>query len=424
MPGAVETADVIVIGGGPGGSTTATLLARAGHKVVLFEKEKFPRFRIGESMLPMVRQIYQRLGVDEAMENAFIRKYGAHFIRADGSQECLYEFEDALDCPFGYAYHVKRAEHDQILLDNARRSGAEINEGWQVQDARFDGERCIGVTASNGSETRKVDAKFVVDASGRWSFFANKKKSRHADPVLRKTAAFTHYAGAERLPGRHDGSITIATFPGGWFWVIPFKGDATSIGAVMHNAYFRDNKDAPEGIFLRAVRDCPAVGKRLQNATPLMEPMIEGSFSYRADTFSGEGWVLCGDAAAFLDPVFSSGVLLSMRCGENIAERIDMGLRTQNYGRSVFAGYEKRMRGGMSVFWKFIYGFYDTAFLDLFFMPNNRFKLVNTVSGVLAGNIFPSLKFRLRLWLFTTIVGFSRYFRRRRGEAVLNQAGA
>lgn len=448
MPASDSHCDAVVIGGGPGGSTVATLLARAGCRVVLLERERFPRFKIGESMLPMVREIYARLGVEAEIERTFIRKYGAHFVKADGSREYTYEFRNAMDCPFEYAYHVKRDEHDRILLENARRAGAEVRERWHVEDVLFeDGERAVGVRArpldDPGGEAAEIRAPFVVDASGRASLIAKKLRLRKPDPLLRKAAAFSHYRGVRRLPGKHEGTITIATFPGGWIWVIPFRGDVTSVGAVMHREFWRAHLGetapaaGPGGAAVEsaaaaaaleaAIAACPAVAARLSGAERVMPVLAEGAFSYRSERFAGPGWVLCGDAAAFLDPIFSSGVLLSMRCGEEIAAAIEGALARGGAAArapDVFARYERRMRAGMKVFWRFIYGFYDAAFLELFLQPTNRFRLMSAITGVLAGNIFPSLKFRLRMWALAGIVRVAHAVYRLRGIPMPDRVGA
>ena len=422
-----EVVDVVVIGGGPGGSTAATLYAKQGLKVVVLEREQFPRFKIGESMLPMVRELYDRLGVAEKMEATFIQKHGAHFITADGTRQYTYEFKNAMDCPYGYAYHVKRDEHDQILLNNSRSCGADVRERWQVDDVIFDGDRATGVIAhslTGDDKPVQINAKLVVDASGRASVLSKKLSLRVADKVLNKAAAFTHYKNVKRLDGKHEGTITIGCFPGGWIWVIPFKGDVTSVGAVMHQSYWRDKKEKPEQMFEAALADCPSIQERLVGAERVMQVHTEGTFSYRSKQFSGPGWVLCGDAACFLDPVFSSGVLLSMRCAEEIVRLSSPHLKKGEMPQSAFATYEKKMRRGMGTFWTFIYGFYDEAFIDIFFRPTNRFKLMNAVSGVLAGNIFPSLKFKARIWTLQTIVWLNRRIAKARGIEMIDRASA
>ena len=423
--------DVVVIGGGPGGSTAGTLLAKEGLKVIILEREQFPRFKIGESMLPMVRELYERLGVSGTIESTFIQKHGAHFVTADGKREYMYEFKNAMDCPYGYAYHVKRDEHDQILLNNTRKAGADVRERWQVDDVLFEGERAVGVVAHalDGDPTPiTIKAKLVVDASGRASLLSKKLNLRKADKILNKAAAFTHFKNVKRFDGKHEGSITIGCFPGGWIWVIPFKGDVTSVGAVMHHSYWRDKKEKPEEMFKAAMADCAPVKARLEGAEQLMPVMTEGTFSYKSDRFSGPGWVLCGDAACFLDPVFSSGVLLSMRCAEEIVKLAVPALKKDKpellTDQKAFRPYEQRMRRGMGTFWTFIYGFYDEAFIDIFFRPTNRFRMMNAISGVLAGNIFPSLKFKARIWAMQFVVYMNRRIAKSRGIAMIDRASA
>lgn len=423
--------DAVIIGGGPGGATAATLLAKKGRNVLVLEKARFPRFMIGESLLPLSRRIYRELGLEEEMDRRFIKKYGALFIKGGEDLQTTFEFANAMDNPYPYAYHAQRDEHDKLLLDHARACGAEVREGWMVEDILFENGRAVAVRARerrpDGSEGEPatIPATFVVDASGRSSVLAKKLRLRRPIDGMNKASVFSHYRGVKRMPGMHEGSPTIVTFRGGWFWIISFKGELTSVGAVLHHAYWREHHGlTPEQLLDRAISESPEVKERLEHAERVIEVHSEGSFSYRAIRFAGPGWVLCGDAAAFLDPVFSSGVYLSMVCAEEIAIRIDRGLATGDLSERVFDGYEKKMREGMGTFFKFIYGFYDEAFYNMFLRPTKRFGLVSAVAGILAGNIHPGPRFRLRIMALDVVVFVARIVFRLRGAPPIDRARA
>lgn len=419
----MDAFDVVIVGAGPGGSTAATMLARDGLAVLVLEKERFPRFRIGESLLPMSRAIYARLGVADEMDRRFIHKHGAHIVQGDGSREQIIEFGQAMDCPFGYAYHVPRAEHDALLLDNARRAGAVVREGVLVDDVLWEGDRAVGVRvrpADDGAGPREeIRAGHVVDASGRVAFLGRRLKLLQSDPLLSNAAVFSHYRGVTRLPGLHEGSITVGTFEGGWLWLIPFAGEITSVGAVMHHTYWRERKRPPEQLLEEALDACPPVRERLRHAERVMPVHAEGSFSYKARQFAGPGWFLCGDAAAFLDPVFSSGVLFSMSSALHLSELILRERREPGAPGRFAREYEGRVNDGMSAFWRFVYGFYDPAFFDLFMQPTNKFRLQDAVAGVLAGNLAPGLRLKTRLWTMDALVGANRIVRRMKGDPLV-----
>ncbi len=425
----IESFDVAVIGGGPGGSTAAGLLAQAGRKVVLFERQRFPRFRIGESLLPMSNDVYHRLGLFDEMERRFILKYGAQFIKGGDGREHTFEFKDAMGCPYDHSYHVPRAEHDQLLLNRAKQLGADVREGWMVEDVMFEGPRATGVVVrperdgAAAGEKHWVRSRFVVDASGRVSMLAKKLRLREPVPGMNKTAVFSHYTGVVRLPDKFEGSPTICTFPGGWFWIIPFMGEITSVGAVMHHAWWRERKGMTADQLLDdAIAHAPEMQKKLVRAQRVRPVEIEGSFSYKARRFSGPGWVLCGDAAAFLDPVFSSGVFLTMRCGEDIADRIDAALERGDLSENVWAGYQRATNRRMKPFWKYIDGFYDEAFYNMLLRPTQRFQLVPAITGVLVGTAHTGWRFRWRLWLMDRVVDIARVVFRLRGEPTVDRA--
>ncbi|HEX2501363.1 MAG TPA: NAD(P)/FAD-dependent oxidoreductase [Methylomirabilota bacterium] len=403
--------DAAVVGGGPGGSSAATALARRGYRVLLLEREQFPRFHIGESQLPWSNEVFQALGVQDSIAAAgFVEKWGASFWTLDGSIEQYADFSKAAETPTPRTIHVPRATFDEVLLRHSEKCGVTVRERHRALTASFDpGGATLRFADPEGVE-QTVRVRVIVDASGRAGFLA-KKIGRHAfDPKLRNIAVHAQYENIPRLPGRRAGDIRMFTRPDmGWLWLIPLSDTLTSVGAVIPQAvHRRESRATPEESLAHYLGETPSAASLLANARRVSPARFDADYSYLGTVLSGDRWVAVGDAAAFLDPIFSTGVLLAMQGGIEAAEAIDAGIRAGDLSRWRFAKYERLARARYHHFRRFAVGFYKPNFRDLWFRRNNRLGVYEAVLSVLAGNWRPSLALRLRLRLFFTLVALQR----------------
>ncbi len=372
-------ADAIVIGGGPGGASTAACLAMAGQRVVLFEKERFPRFHIGESLLPAAWPLWDRLGVTKDIEQAgFLVKQGVNFGMFNSPKDLILltaEFPEYFQRP--YTYHVDRARFDRILLDNARRHGADVCEEWTVADVLFEGDRAVGVRAgSNGAPAEEWRAPVVVDATGRDCLIARKLGLRKPDPALNKLSHFTHFTGGFRRPNPDGSTMTdIHSVDGGWIWFIPLAGDVVSVGVVLDAKAYGHLK-GPQQRFDHAIGLSPRMKQWLEGAEQKMEMHTISNISYLNDRFVGDGWILVGDASMFVDPIFSAGVTLAIRGGIFAADAILDAHRAGDFSRARLQPAEDRIRPPMAKIFRMIYNWYKTLEKR---DPNNVFERSRTV---------------------------------------------
>lgn len=386
-----RSVDVLILGGGPAGSTAAALLARAGIEVVIVEGERFPRFHVGESLLPHTLPLLDELGVHEAVRALphTRRKEGASFVTHDGSRHVVYWFDEAFPPALPHAYQVRRDEFDSCLLANASVLGVEVLAGWKATVPIWEGKRLAGLRAEGPSgEERVLRARVVVDASGQVAFLANRMGWRFPYAMHRKVAAVSHFDGVWLPDGREAGNITIAVASGGWFWLIPFADDTVSVGAVMDVARWRQAGTGPEALFSSAVSATPEVERRLANATRLLPFSSVQNFSYRVMRLAGDGYCLIGDAAGFLDPIFSTGVFIATTTAVSAAEDIIDALR--RHGRvdsDDFAPTVALTRSLHRLFFSFIRAYYNPHFLAFFFNPRQRSRLSQAIISLLAADV-------------------------------------
>ena len=401
--------DVLVIGGGPAGCTVAPMLAERGYRVVLLEKARHPRFHIGESLLPANLPLFERMGIAGDVKAIGMEKWAAEFVSPHHEMPQSFHFADAWDKSMPYAYQVKRAEFDTILIRNAEKKGVEVHESCRARAIDFLPDDAGAVVRAQRDDGREQEwqARFVVDASGRDTFLANRFEIMQRYPKPNSSGIYGHLAGARRHDGQAEGNITIFWFEHGWFWFIPMQGGVTSIGMVTWPYFMKTRgKRSVERFRMDGIAMCPALAERLKTATLVNEVEATGNFSYVSERNHGPTYLLLGDAYAFIDPVFSSGVLLAMNSGVIGAEAIDTCLSRPAEAAAALRRFDRLMRHGPKEFSWFIYRVTNPIMRDFFMYPKNIFRVKEALLSVLAGDIFGSTP----IWRSIRAFKFLYYF--------------
>jgi flavin-dependent dehydrogenase len=376
--------DVIVVGGGPAGSTIAALLAQKRRHVVVLEKERFPRFHIGESLLPLNLPLFDRLGVAEEVRRIGVYKPGAELVSDAHGATTTFRFADNPYLRVDHSYQVRRADFDKLLLDNSRRLGAEVIEGTRVTDIMIDGRPCVTAVGPDGIPSRWV-ARFLVDASGRDTLLASRLKLKRIDKRNNTAAVFGHFRNVPRLPGDKAGMISVHLFEHGWFWVIPLSDDVMSVGVVGRQTLFKTRDMNLDALFARAVAACPSLASQMANAESVGSLIACADYSYDTQKYVGKNYILVGDAAAFIDPLFSSGVMMAMSSATFGATVVDACLDGRQSRVQLARDYERKIRLSLNSLSWLIYRINDPILRDLlmssFDFLNTRQQLIKILSG-------------------------------------------
>jgi flavin-dependent dehydrogenase len=414
VPSRPYDADVVVIGGGPAGSAASAWLARGGRRVILVERDRFPRFHVGESLLASVNDVLDAIGVNEQVRAAgFPEKWGASFMSADGRVDRYADFADAPGVRAPQTWQVPRATFDELLLRHAAASGADVREGHRVVEVEFDPD---GVTltvqppeAPAGGGTLR--ARAVIDASGRGAVLSRKFGLRIDEPRLANIAVFSHYSGVPRRPDRRRGDIRIVARPDlGWFWLIPISDELMSIGVVLPRAAFRAFQHlGHEAILERAIAETPAVAQLTADARREWPVRVEKDFSFGSRAYAGDRWLLAGDAGSFLDPVFSTGVAVALESGLEAGQAVSAGLDAGDLSVRQFSRFSRRQRLRYRSFRRFVLGFYSAEFRDLFFNEKPPPRMFNSLVSVFAGYWRSTPVTRVWVFLFFLMVRLQRW---------------
>ena len=392
-------ADVAIIGGGPAGSAAAILLARAGRRVVLCEKESFPRFKIGESLLPHSLDLFDKLGVRDELERHAFPKSGGEIATACGRRTQRFYFDGAMQLSHRSAYQVERAWFDKMLLDRAATSGVEVRQPCAVNGIAFDK---TGATLATGSG--EIRASYVLDCSGRNAVVGSQFDLKRSYDHLQKFSVFAHYEGVQRDAGR-DGTLTrLVRGKRSWFWLIPIDERRTSIGVVMDIADFRAARVTPQAALENEIAAAPVMRSRMASAERITEVHAAGDYSYRNTRMRGPRWLLAGDAAGFIDPIFSTGVFLALHSAEQAAGTLDFALRHPLLGRIRMAAYARDLNRQMNRYLRFVTSWYTDEFVDVFTAANPPLQIPQAVNSVLGGNIHPNFGVWWRLQLFYLVL--------------------
>ncbi|MGD2140688.1 MAG: NAD(P)/FAD-dependent oxidoreductase [Burkholderiales bacterium] len=399
--------DVFVIGGGPAGTTIATLLAKRGFDVVLAEKDTHPRFHIGESLLPLNLELFKELGVLEQIREIGLCKPGVEFNSPVHEQPVTLNFSEAWDKTYPYAYQVRRSDFDKILFDHCTRNAVRAMQACHVTGVSFPTDDNVLITTACEDGKKQWQAGYLVDASGRDTFLGNRLSIKRRNRQHTSAALYGHFEGAKRLHGEAQGNISIFWFEHGWFWFIPLQDGTTSIGAVCPPTYLRTRSTDPASFLQQTIDLCPALKARLKNAHPVTEVTATGNYSYECAQMMGDRYLMIGDAYAFVDPVFSSGVYLAMRSAFLGADVVETSLRNPARAAQAQRRYRKAIAHGLNHFSWFIYRMTEPAMRHLFMAPRNIFRVREALLSLLAGDlygktpIYPSL-FAFKMLYYAT----------------------
>jgi len=382
--------DVIVMGGGPAGSSISSILAREGRSVILFEKEQFPRHHIGESLMTDTYWTFQRMGILEKLKQSpFIRKYSVQFANSAGRESRPFYFFEANHHESAVTWQVTRSEFDKFLLEHATEQGAIVNQGTPVKRVLFEGDRAVGVEVQmKDGSLETFHAKVIVDATGQQAILSNKFGWRVRDPKLKKAVVYSYFKGAQREPDLNGGAtLVLRTEPGsaGWFWYIPLENDITSVGVVANPEYLVKGRGQDLAkIFEEEIEKCEAVRRRVAGAERVDKIYSIVDYSYRSRQNAGDGFILIGDAYGFLDPIYSSGVLLALKMAELAADSIHDCFTNDDFSAARLGQFQPKLDRGIESMRKLVYAFYDEDFSFSKFLqkyPDQRVNIINLLIG-------------------------------------------